>query len=75
MADLALAVEQHRHLVPPLLLELRMAVDVDHLDLEGVAALELLQGRDEIGAEVAVLARKDREPRENGALPTPCPDG
>src|SRR5690348_7151862 len=61
MADLALPVEQHRHLVAPLLLQPRMAVDVDHLDLEGIAALVLLQGRDELLAKVAILARQDGE--------------
>ena len=54
MAHLALTVEQHGHLVTPLLLQPRIGVDVDDLDVEVVAALVLLQGRQELLAEVAV---------------------
>ena len=58
------AIEEHRHLVAPLLLELRVAVDVDHLDVETVAALELLQGRDHVVAKVAVAACEHRQSRD-----------
>ncbi len=61
VAYLALAIEQHRNLVPPLFLKVRMLVHVDHLDLEVIAALELLQARYELMAQVAVLARQDSE--------------
>jgi len=47
-------------LSPPLLLQPRVGIDVDDLDVEVVAALVLLQGRQELLAEVAVGARKDR---------------
>src|SRR4029078_13189756 len=61
VADLELAIQQHRHLVAPLLLERRVCVDVHHLEGEVVAALEYLQRRDQVLAEAAVLAREDGE--------------
>lgn len=57
VAYLAVAIQQHRNLVAPLFLQLRMFVHVDDLDLEVIAALELLQGRYEVVAQVAILAR------------------
>ena len=62
VADLQIAVQEHGDLVAPLLLQPRVAVDVNHLDLEVIAALELLQGRDEVVAQVAILAAEDGEP-------------
>src|SRR5215472_16155701 len=54
VAKLPLAVEHDRHLVAPLFLEARIAVDVDHLDVEVVAGLDLLQARQHLLAQVAV---------------------
>src|SRR5262249_45869091 len=61
VADLQVAVEHDRDLVPPLLLQPRVPVHVNHVDVERVPALELPQPRDQLLAEVAILARKDRE--------------
>src|SRR5688572_8801928 len=63
VADLPLPVQQHRDLVAPFLLQRRVAVHVHHLDVEVVAALEALQSREELLAEVAILAGQDRELR------------
>src|SRR3954447_21868615 len=62
MADLAIAIEEDGHLVAPLLLQVRMAVHIDHLHLEGIAALELLQGREHVLAQVAILPGEHRQP-------------
>src|SRR4051812_15245424 len=60
-ADLDFAVQDHRHLVPPALLQLGVAVHVQHLDREIVPALELAEPRQELLAKMAVFARQDGE--------------
>src|SRR6185369_439120 len=63
VADLEFPIEEDRNLVAPFVLQAGVAVDIDHLDLEVITALELLQGRYEVFTKMAVLARQDRELR------------
>src|SRR5437868_12285223 len=52
VADLQVAVEEHRNLVAPLLLERGIAVHVENLHLEVVALLEVPQSREHFLAQM-----------------------
>ena len=61
VAQLVLAMEQHRHEFVPARFEFGMLVHVDDLDLPAVLGGDRLQRRDQVVAQVAPLAAQYRE--------------
>lgn len=62
VANALVAVKKHGDPFAELRFQGRIAIDVDHLDLEGVPPRHRLQGTHHVLAKMAVAATVDRQP-------------
>src|SRR5688572_30115212 len=72
MAQLALPVYQHRHSLAVAPRQLRVAIHVHDPQLETKAALHLLQGRDHLVTQMAVVAAIDGQHRAYNTVKRAC---